>query len=68
MLVSVTGISFTRKRNCMAVQSSSAYYDFMTNRQVQLEIEKAIPYGLPLIAQTHEVGLEFVTLTEQVES
>ena len=44
---------------------ASAYYDFMTNRQVQLEIEKAIPYGLPLIAQTHEVGFEFVTITEQ---
>ena len=37
----------------------------MTNRQAQLEIENAIPYGLPLIAQTHEVGLEFVTMTEQ---
>ena len=44
---------------------ASAYYDFMTNRQVQLEIEKAIPYGLPLIAQTHEVGFDFVTITEQ---
>lgn len=47
---------------------ASAYYDFMTNRQVQLEIEKAIPHGLPLINQTHEVGLEFVTMTEQDES
>lgn len=47
---------------------ASAYYDFMTNRQVQLEIEKTIPHGLPLITQPHEVGLEFVTMTEQNES
>ena len=44
---------------------ASAYYDFMTNQQVQLEIEKTIPHGLPLISQTHEVGLEFVTMTEK---